>query len=334
MIEANTRQRLVRVIIEHYLGPNQGVGKFNIEIASTRAGISRQAFNRYYGDLKSYVLGRSPAAQLIEDSESDRNAFKPMLIESQSKICELQSEVRRLQVERENYVKVVEHNYLTTLMNSDLALHNSVELGNTVEKQALHNEKLIRENQDLKVELSLAKANAARCKTIGANEQAELLNVVIIDPDLSLLFRKFFKDADLDDLEEGKFNIIEKNFKKVIMASRSKFDSVVIFVERYMCGFEKYSRKLLEQGLKNSVLIRVPLHSPDEIRSLLKSIAIEMRVELHVPMCISAAVLNGQRKFLFQDTPELEFISADKMRMPSVNTEFSKVVFYRVEQGE
>ncbi|MGX9219284.1 hypothetical protein ACWV27_12885 [Massilia varians] len=329
MTELDTRRRIVQVIVQHYL--EGGEGRLTIQVASTRAGISRQAFNRYYDDLKPYVLGQRPAVDLLEVAP---NNLQLMLVKCQVRIHELQDEVSRLHAERDSYAERLRHDYISTLMNSDIALHNSVELGKTVEKQALHNDKLIKDIQNLKVELALAKAQNVARDSLNIISSEEQKNVVSFDPDLSIAFRNYFRKQDVDVFEDEKADVIEKAVKKISKACSSGCERVVIFVDRYMCEFKKYYAYLIDQGLKDAIVVRAPLHNPVEIKSFVKKISAGLRVELHVPVCTSDIVLKAQRKFLFQETPAIEFDSADKMALPTINQMFSKIVFYRIEQGD
>lgn len=327
MTENETERRLVQVISDHYL-LGRG-GKLTIQVASTRAGISRQSFNRYYGHLKPYVLGQKSVAELLSGETLD---LRSMLVNLQARIKSLQEEVQQIKGEREEFIETVRASHITTLMNSDLALHNSAQYRDVVEKQSLHNEKLVKDVQRLNVELTLAKAQVAT-KNYNSNVNAAA-EIISLNPELSATFRNYFKTHDVDALENEKTDVITKKLARLYKLCEAGSYTVFVFVDRYLSNFEKYVVRIRALQIESCIVIRLPIFNSTEIKMMLKKLPIRTRVVLHIPICHSEAVIKAQRKFLFKDIPEVEFEASDKMTLPSIRDGYSEVDFCRVDQGD
>lgn len=327
MHENETERRLVRVISEHYLEGREG--KLTIQVASIKAGISRQAFHRFYGHLKPYVLGQRSVGELLSTETID---LRSMLINSQERIKNLQAQVQQLKGEREGFAESVRLSYITTLMNSDLALHNAAQFRDVVEKQSLHAEKLVKDVQRLNAELTLAKAQVGtNIHNSGSNVTAD---IVSLNPELSTTFRNYFKSDNVDALEDEKAGVISKKLARLYKLCESGAPTVFVFIDRYLSSFEKYVIRIRARQIENAIAIRLPMFNSTEIKMALKKLPSRARVILHVPVCFSEAVIKAQRKFLFKEIPELEFEAADKMTFPQIRDGYFEVNFCRVDQGD
>lgn len=94
MSSKGTEEKLIRIISEHYL--DGGRESLTIQVASKRAGISRQAFSRYYGHLKPYVLGKRPVEELMNGSIEN---VRGLLTKCQYRVRGLQEELEGVRAE-------------------------------------------------------------------------------------------------------------------------------------------------------------------------------------------------------------------------------------------
>lgn len=325
----STEQKLIRVIAEHHL---EGcVGKLTIQVASDRAGITRQAFNRNYSHLKPYVLGKRPVEELLSGSEED---VRGLLAKCQSRVRDLRQELENQCIGQEKAIVAVRDTYITTLMNSDIALKNSNEIRETLEKQALHNDILVRENQRLKLEVATVKARDAVLAEKAQRSARSIAEVITMEPDLGTVFRKYFAHQDHTSFEEEKDAAIDHMLKKVNKLCQVGGANVVLFVDCYLSGFRKYAENFFLGRDGKVLLVRVPIFSRVELKLFAGKIKAGTPVAIRMPFCASESIIKAQRKFLFRDVPEIEFAAADKMLPPPIQDGYQEVLVFQVKQGD
>ena len=329
MSSKRTEQKLIRVIAEHHL---EGcVGKLTIQVASERAGITRQAFNRNYSHLKPYVLGKRPVEELLMGSEED---VRGLLAKCQTRVRDLLQELDNLRIGQEKSIELVRDTYITTLMNSDIALKNSDEIRETLEKQAMHNEILVKENQKLKLELTTARARDISLVEKVQKQARSIAEVIVIEPDLDAVFQKYFAHLDRTTFEDEKDAAIENMLKKANKLCHAGITNVVLFVDCYLSSFRKYSENFCSGQEGKILLVRTPIFNRVELKLFLGKIHAGTPVAILMPFCASEPIIKAQRKFLFRDVPEIEFAAADKMLPPPIQDGYQEVVVYQVKQGD
>ena len=324
---STTERKLINVIAEHYLVEN--AGKITLEEVSRRAGISRQAFNQYYSHLKPYAQGRRSIAELLEAGNGESEIF---LQKSQNLIARLNDEIRLLKSTRESEIDKVKSQYITSLMNTDISIHNAREVGVALEKQSLHNDLLIKKINDLESELNLKKSEIFLSKAGHAIKSGESPKMEI-PIDLNLIYETFDKTGDLDVFEESKTIAFSKALDKARKIADPK-DVVVIFIERYISNFKSFVAGHAGSSECTHYYLSLPVFSRIELKSLIKNSGLKVPVEVFIPFINSDSVRKSQRIFKFRGIPEIEFISADAMDFPSYKDGFTKVCFFEVAQGE
>lgn len=327
MSAKDTEQRLIRVIIDHFARGSDG--RLSIQDASSKAGISRQAFNRNYSHLKPYVLGKRPVVELLG---TDKQDVSSLLTRFQARVEELQNEVARLQRRHEDELENVRTSYISTLMSQDITLHSSNELRASLEKQALHNEMLIKDVKRLQLELANERARTIEAGRSGGNAGCSKA-IIMAEPDLSNAFESYARTKDQDAFEAAKDLALENLNKKLRKACNKDIKEIALFVDRYLCDPRKYAQKVVKaEG--NLLLARVPIFSRPELKQFAKALPDDIRVRVHVPFCASEATVRAQRKFSFRDVPDIEFAAADQMAFPTIQDGYGEVTVFRVEQGD
>lgn len=64
---AQRRKLLIEIMVQHHLSGSRS--KLKLKDVADYAGISRQALDRYYGDLKPYIAGRRDVADLVNGND-------------------------------------------------------------------------------------------------------------------------------------------------------------------------------------------------------------------------------------------------------------------------
>ena len=329
MSDSRTEQRLIKAISDHHLG--QGSARLTIQMVSESVGISRQAFNRYYKHLKPYVLGKRPVSELLREETSD---FSTLIDSCQSRIRELQDEVKRLLEQREADVDGVRQTYITTLMCGDIALRNHDEIRTRLEKQAVHNEVLVRDKQRLQAELTAARAKELEMAGQLSAGRVATGDIVTLTPDLTEALRQHAKTNDIDAFEVAKGAAMMALLKKINTLCRPGQVRVILVVDRYLISFEKHVERIRAQLTGTVAIVRTPIVSRFELKLFVEKIVSGTSVSVHFPVSTSDSISKGQRQFLFRDVPAGEKDAADRMALPTVQDGFDEVLVVRVRQGD
>ncbi|WED22682.1 TetR/AcrR family transcriptional regulator [Vibrio sp. JC009] len=328
MSSEGTERKIIQSIAEHYLG--DGMRKLTIQEVSEKAGISRQSFNRFYKHLKPYVLGQKPIETLIDNGSE----YQTLLAKSQERIRQLSLEVEKLRTEYTDYTKEVELQYITTLMINDTTLHETNEVRTTLEKQALHNEKLINQVQNLERELTLEKVRSLSESNENGTSKVVESELIPITPNLKPVFANYLQNKDLDVYEDEKDTAIDRILKKINKLSAIGSPQVTLFIDRYMCSFQKFTESRQYISGDPAIVVQLPLFTRTELNIFKSKILSNARVGVVFPFCDSESVLKSQRVFQFRDVPDIEFTAADEMTPPLIKDGYDSVVMFRVRQGD
>jgi len=322
-----TVQKLVTAIANHYLVA--GEKRLLVEDVARQAGISRQAFNRYYAYLKPYVTGDKPVAELLNtlNSTSQDN----LLAKSQQRIKELQIELQSSIKERQTYRANVEKCYLTTLMNDDITRFDSNEIRQLLEKQSAHNNLLLMQNRNLQLELA-----KSRAESIPGDFKANgvIRSAILLSPDFTSAFASFAKEWDKGHLEKQKDILINEMLEAAKKYVRKDGSTVVIFIDRYLSSFQSFAKTYAQQLVCSPILIRLPLFTRTEVRLFLKKIGYAVPIHVFYPVCDSSAIVNAQRSFIFRKVPECEFFDADNSYLPTITDGCDSVTTLKIKQGD
>ncbi|MEZ8957799.1 hypothetical protein AB6E94_10305 [Vibrio lentus] len=328
MSSKSTEKKIIQSIVEHYI--EDGLRKLTIQEVSEKVGISRQSFNRFYKHLKPYVLGLEPIDNLIDRT----GKHVSLLAKSQQRIRQLSDEVEKLKNQYADYEKEVELKYITTLMINDTTLHETNEIRTTLEKQALHNEKLINQVQDLERELILEKARSLSDIEVGGPKKVYESELIAITPNLKPVFDNYLNNHDLDTYEEEKDIALDKMLKKINKFSSVGEPQVTLFIDRYLYDFEKFIESREYIAGDPAIVVKLPLFTRTELAIFKKQISPNVRVRVVMPFCDSESVLKAQRVFHFRNVPDIEFEAADRMMPPSIREGYDVVIMLNIYQGD
>lgn len=321
-----TRTNLINVIATEIT--NDFNAKLKIQDICEAVGISRQAFNRYYADLKPYIKREKPISELVTN-HSDISS-KQLLCEYQSQIEELQAQLAEKINSHEEELIRVKNNMTTSLMNNDLAIYDADTVRRQLQSQSLHADKLKDKINSLEMELSN--------KFINDNTKPSkaLLNknYQVIDVGFESIFKSFENNKDLDVFEDQKEVVIDNLISETNKFLEKDEATVVLFMDRYLCSFNKFVERYAFNSEQLHLFVRLPVHSRSELKLILNKLSTKIAVQIFIPYSDSDAVTKSQRNFYFRNVPETELQAADKSFLPSIKDGFESVCQYKVRQGD
>ncbi|CAH2911795.1 MAG: hypothetical protein CPSOU_2062 [uncultured Paraburkholderia sp.] len=321
----DTEQRLMQIIASHAIKhPGKKLLKWELAAA---AGITRQALHRYYGHLEPYISGEKSVSEELDDD--GKNTALSTGIE---RLKILEAELVSLKAGKDKEIARVRAEYVTSLMKSDLALHDVDGLRARLEAQSLHNDILINQIKSLEAELTalkLARRDAAPA------QNAALGTVMACDVNLKKIFTAYQGSDDTTKFEEEKLKAVLEAFaraKKVGPADAT----IVVFIERYLCSFEFFCKNFHGRRSGNFVIVRTPIFNALQLKTLvLSKLSVDSPVKIFLPYCESKSVAKAQRAFYFPYVPEHEIAIADKIQGMSISDpRVDEIVTYRITQGE
>jgi len=339
----DTRRILIDLIAEHQAS-NPSV-KLGVGELSERAGISRQAFNRYYGDLKDYAWGIKPIGDLLVDTDHDRT--KDLINQNQASLKELQQQMSRLSADHEKEMEKTVDSYITSLMINDITLHGANDIRVTLEKQTLYNLELKKQINQLEIDLSRAKQTTA-LKNIalvpgagtntnagsdaGASQRGEKIKV---DVDLTKAYAAYASTKSLDDYEDKKDIAINAATRSINKLATDKSCTIVLFAERYICRFGVFFDRYQPTGDGVHIVVRVPIFDGTELKKFVSNLAPASAIHIHIPFMPSVGDFNLQRSFFFKDIPEFELKYADAADPISITMDrIDQVIHFKPKQGD
>lgn len=326
MSSAITRSKIVDAIVKERV--KNPTAKLKIQDICATVAISRQSFNRYYSDLKPYMNGERPISELIKSE--DTVSPDQLLFSYLTKIIELQNKLRDVEKEHSKELASIRTNITTSLMNNDLALYNADAVRLQLQKQSLHNEKLIEKINELQIQLS--NQQISQTSNLGLTFLSR--NFEIIEEDFESLFENYTNHQNLDTFEDEKENAINRLIHKVNKLSANKQVIIILFVERYLCSFKKFVENYTFDSELLHLFVRLPVHSRSEFKIILGKLNKPVEIEVYIPDSNSELIVKTQRNFFFRNVPDFELQSAEKPFIPSVKDGIDKICQYKVDQGD
>lgn len=321
-----TRAKLVHIISEHHFSlPGRKLG---IAELSDQAGITRQAFNRYYADLKDYAWGKKPITDLLDESAPKAT---DLLAQSHVKLIQLNDQVESQQTQFEKEKEKLRNGLITSLMNDDIVRFDANEIRQSMQKQLLHNEQLVRQISELKLEAikaDQAKASASQPTAV------QSVNKVALEPNLLGAFAALHKNEDIDAYEIQKSKALDEVRDKVNSLARTSDSTVILFIERYLSSFQKFVDDFRLAGTSQAIIVRLPIASRPELKLWISKIIKPTPVHVYFPVCDAAATVKAQRAFHFRSIPEPELYAADQFPPIAIDPSMDALCVFRVKQGD
>lgn len=325
----STEQKIIKIIAEHYFSACEG--RLTINTVCEKAGISRQSFNSYYKHLKPYLTGNKPVSELINAND---DGYNDLLATSQNKISELQSRLRQIEDKHKKELESVENRYITSLMNNDISLKETDEVRLILEKQALHNEQLLKQKQSLEQELTLLKARNYDLQNSGERSSGDTGEVIVVDPDLKAAFSNYKKNKDNNVFEDEKNAALDQILRRINKSCQADDAEVIIYIDLYISDFNKFVKSYKTIGSGTRILVRLPVFTRTELKIFISKIKPVCPVTVYVPYCNSETVIKAQHTFIHRDAPDYEIQAAGQFVMPSIKDGFETLVIFRIKQGD
>lgn len=325
MTAQDTRARLVELIKEHQL--EHGLTKLAIGDLAASAGISRQAFNRYYGDLKPYCLGQSVSTLLTEDPSSAQD----FLLKREEEVLVLKAEIDSLKKQHKEDLTLAVNQHITTLMNNDILAFEANEMSTLLINQNQHNEMLKRKLTQMELERTRTAISSADNEITPGTSIKRAKNFLILATDLSKAYEQFQKNQDFDAFEDSKDALINAHLDNLTKLPKPADTEIHIFQERYMSSFSNFAAALSAKEGKVVVVIQLPLYAQADLSIFLSRTKNFQHVAIHVPFCTSDAVIAANRKFLFRNIPENELADATKAKVPLTTWGFDEIRLFRIQ---
>lgn len=325
-----TRRKLIDLIITHHSSyPGKAL---TVNGLSEMAGISRQAFNRYYADLKDYAAGKKPVADLIGDTSSSQT--KELINQYQSSLGELQQKLDQADSDHEKEMKKMLDSYISSLMMNDLTIHGANDLRVTAEKRALHNAELIKQINHLEIELTRAKQAVGPGAANGAQSEQGIAEKIKVDVDLTKAIKAYESSKSEDDFEDKKDLAITAALNSVKKLASDKMCHIVLFAERYLARFSLFFDNFICQDDLPHIIVRLPIFDRTELTAFIDKLPPTRSLSIHIPNMKSKNEAKAQRSFYFKNVPEIEIQSADGADAVTMNLDFTRIVNYRATQGD
>lgn len=329
-----TRRKLIDIIADHQsLQPSKklGVGELSI-----RAGISRQAFNRYYGDLKDYAAGLKPVGDLLISTDFDRT--KALVNQNQASLKSLQQKLSLLEAEHERELKDTLDDYITSLMINDVAIHGANEIRVTLEKQTLYGLELKKENNLLEIELSKAKRSEALSSNNDLNRSLDLAHKgekIKVDIDLGKALEVYASTNSEDEFEDAKDRAINAALLSINKLAIDRSYTIVLFAERYVCRFALFFERYSVPNDSIHIIVRTPIFDRSQLKIFISKIAPAIAIHVYVSHMRSQSDISAQRAFYFNNIPQFELRSADAADPVTIASDrIDKIVQFNAKQGE
>lgn len=331
MSSEDTRKKLIDIIKRHQL--ENGLTKLQIGKLAELAGITRQAFNRYYGDLKEYTTGQESIGKLLVDDKASLGQLLEM-----SLFREAQLEQQLVDAESKHKIELDRtiRNHVTALMSNDLMIYESQQIRSTLTAQSSHNVSLIDKINELQVEnTKLVAENASTANALESSITPKTTkNFIPISFDMKRANKQYASTGDFNAYEDVKDSEINKTIEIIKCLPDPHSTEVILFQERYISDFKKFCDKIHPQHGLTMVVIQFPLYSREEIQILLKALHAVASISIYVPYCGSEAVMSAQRKFSQRNVPPEELKDADAAKIPIIDWGFDSVHVIRIKQGD
>lgn len=322
----DTEQRILKIIAKHAIEhPGKKIGKAALAAA---VGITRQALHRYYSHLNPYITGEKHSSEVLADEAKEEifsTGFKKLNL--------LESELASIKAEMEEKVGLIKSEYITSLMKSDLSLHDADGLRARLEAQSLHNGVLINKIKSLEAQLTAARLDS---KEIIRPSSLGLGQLNIFDINLKNIFEQYQVHCDKVKLDGDKVRLVQEAISRAEKNGYLKGATLVLFIDRYICSFNKFCEDFRMQRNGIFVIVRCPIFSFLQLKSLiLAKLDIDTAVKVFFPWCDTESVIKAQRAFYFSNVPSHEIALADKLpNLVIPDQRVNEMVLYRVKQGQ
>lgn len=326
-----TRDKLISIIKEHQL--NHGQSKLPISQLANLAGISRQAFNRYYGDLKDYSIGKESIAKLLG---GDNLSLNEIIESNEARLRRLEEELSSLKTAHQAELDSVVLNHTTTLMNNDIIAFNAGQLTATLTNQSNHNAFLNKRVTELEVhnaKLTLDAIAAAGGSSSTLTVKTDK-NFITFNLDLSSEKKAYALTKNFSAYEDAKDSLIAKTISEIKKLPNPDDIDIILFQDRYISEFNTFCSKQSPRMGKTLVVVRLPIYSREELQIILKDVHPISAVSIHIPYSSSEAIISAKRKFSFRDVPEEEIKDADGAKIPLITWGFDNVSISKIRQGD
>jgi hypothetical protein len=323
------RALLIKIIVDHHLSGS--TAKLKLVDVAERIGISRQALDRYYGDLKPYISGKRDVADLVNG-----NALK-VQIQTQTVVNDVeakyQQKIEKLRKDHEKELEKSLSTYITSLMNGDLVLLESNKMRVALEKQTLHNAELLKQIHTLELKLGLSMGMGSS-QASGASIPKQ--NKLAFDLDIETLCMSHQRGTSLEEFEMAKSSEIRKIRDKLDKYAGTPNVHVILFADRYISRFRTFVDSYTSLHNEVSLIVRLPLFSRSELQNFLKPLSPEFKRSIYIPYSNSDSEKKAQRVFIYQKfpLPPTEIKGADHADTPNIAWGFDEVVFYKIKQGD
>lgn len=316
---SETRKRLISAIAQ--LQMSRGTLKVSLTEASNIAGISRQAFNRYYGDLKPYTTGEKSIGELLGNSlEAEANRYTQF---SHDRILELENKIRSMESQHQKELDAVTSNYTTTLMNQDILSAGADEIRTTLDQQQ---QLLVEYKQKIsKLNMELASITAANKKVLNHNNNESQIS---FSPNLTPALKSYSKNPGKEGFElfliekENQIKSIIPMLAKYVDDTRFEF---IIFIEQYISDFNLFVEQYSAPRKAVPIFIRLPLFSNTQIISFRRKLGSKCKISAFIPECRLLSERAAKRAFHFRNIPELEILSADELSPLKIQDGFNEI---------
>lgn len=329
-----THRRLVDLIIEHHMErPGTSLG---VQTLADRAGISRQAFHRYYGDLKDYASGAKPLADLV--SGMGMPLAYELINHSQVTIQNLQDQLKLLESKYEKKMQDALKSHITTLMIGDITAHAANDVRANIERQILYANEMKAQNNQLELELSRARLalESERIGNNGSGYKAEtgVGQKIMVDIDLTAAVSAYAKSEQIDDFYDQKDRAIDTAFKSIKALAVDSGCSLVIFAERYVCRFSTFFESLKPSDISKHIVVRLPIFDKKMLSLFINKLPPTRKISVYIPYMPSENDVRGQRLFFFGGMPRQELDQADTADLISITHGYDEVINFKVRQGD
>ncbi|WP_338806852.1 hypothetical protein V8U11_06355 [Pseudomonas chlororaphis] len=322
-MSSETRQRLVAIITERVL--SGAASTISIGDLATAAGISRQAFHRYYSDLKPFANGSRSATELLDQ---DVLTSKDLLNKAQQRITELTNQLNTLEHRHATQLRRTLDQHITSLMNNDLAIFEADSIRLASEKQSLVIADYVAQIQALKTQLTQTEL----LKQTPVDKH--LAEVQFFEPNLNKAFQQFQTTQDIQSYEAHKDQEMLKIAHKINTLQPSSFE-LIIYIDKYISQFSSFKHKIGEHHDIPLCVVRAPIYDLTELKAtFLDYITSPCRISLHIPQCESGAAAAAQRAFFVRNVPAEVLNAADHADHFYLRRGIDHITYFLVRNGE
>lgn len=317
-----TEKKLIKLIAELTL-EKDGEKLLQQEVLE-RFGMSRMNFNKRYSHLNGYIKGTQDIFALAGAISTKEDAFTEELAKKYKAKCE---EFAKLAAEFDANLEAKIKLHITSLMINDKILHDANDIRSDLEKQAISLDELKRKLDEKELEVTRLKSAAYK-----ARDEVKSVphSYSEIEPNMTPVFENFRRTGDLDVLDDEKESAIEKLANKARQFLSANDVRVVLYIDCYLCRFKRFLSHHF-QPLADSLVIRLPLYSREEINAFVEQLCTKRPIDVYVPICESEVTKKALRQFFMKHVPVPELEIADRsLVIPSYREGFDTITVFRV----